>query len=233
MPKLIWPSALLVVTQLSFAYVSPELVMREGTRIEASWDGTTISVTAGKGFDRVYESNGCKLKSNMSGRGSRWYGKQGIYDPAGSSGWFSFASASCNGISRTVVEEAQIHFDDLQFAYEWIRRRQLGNGTGQTVWRNDGLLISWNTVSGRKQLNADVYQICINGNRPKNLNGATDTAIRTFASSSHPLHECTTVGKDVIDKGRKQMEEDWMRVDGWIAESKARRESAEKPAKPN
>lgn len=229
-----WLLALLVVTQLSFAQVRPELVMREGTRIEASHDGSTITVTAGKEIDRIYESGGCKLKSNMNARTSRWFGSLGIYDPAGSVGWSLFTPAACNGISRTVVGEGQIHFDDMQFVYEWIRRQQRGYGkTGNTVWTNDGLLVAWNTVPGRAQLNADVLQICINGKRPKNLEGATDSAIKIAFSSVHPLHECVLVGKDVIEQSRKQMEDDWKKVDGWISESKARRERAEKAANSN
>lgn len=224
----IWYFALICATQLSFAQVAPELVMREGMRIEASQDGSSISVTAGKGFDRLYEFNGCKLRSNMHARGGRWFGANGIYDAAGSSGWSFFTPAACNGITRTVVEEAQIHFDDTQFAYEWLRRQQRGMGQdGKTVWTNDGLLVAWNTVPGRVQLNVDVYLMCINGRRPTHLDGATDSAIKLVANLGQPIHQCALVGKDDINQGRKQMEEDWAKVDGWIAESKARREHAE------
>jgi hypothetical protein len=133
-----------------------------------------------------------------------------------------------------VVQEGQIHFNDMHFVYEWIRRQQRGYArSGKTVWTNDGLLVSWDTVPGRAQLNADVLLICINGKRPKKLEGATDSAIKVIANSGPPLHECTLVGKDVIDQSRKQMEEDWKKVDGWIAESKARRERAEKAANSN
>lgn len=235
MKNRLWSTVLLLATQLSVAQAATELVMHEGTSIEASKDGSAIKVTAGKGFDRIYESDGCRLTSNMSARRTRWFGNLGIYDPASSSGSSLFSPSGCNGITRTVVEEGQVHFDDLQFAYEWIRRRQLGIGkAGKTVWTSDGLLVSWNTVPGRVQLNVYVLLMCINGRHPNSLEGATDSAIKVAANSSgRPIHECAVVDKDVIDQTRKQMEEDWKKVDGWIAADKERRERAKKPMSGN
>jgi hypothetical protein len=231
MTNKLWSTVLLLFTQLSLAQVATELVMHEGTSIDAIKDGSAIKVTAGKGFDRTYESDGCRLKSNMHARTTRWFGSLGIYDPAGSISGSLFSPAACKGITRTVVQEGQIHFDDAQFAYEWIRRQQRGYGkTGKTVWTNDGLLVSWNTVPGREQLNVDVLLMCINGKRPKNLEGATDSAIKIAANSAiRPIHECAVVGKDVIDKTRREMEEDWKKIDKWIAEDKERRERVKKP----
>jgi hypothetical protein len=79
-------------------------------------------------------------------------------------------------------------------------------------------------------LNVDVLLMCINGKRPKSLEGATDSAIKITANSAaHPIHECAVVGKDVIDQTRKQMEDDWKKIDRWIAEDKERRERVKKP----
>lgn len=222
--------ALSFVAQLSTAKPAPELVMHEGSTIEAQKDGLVIKVISGRGYDRSYEWDGCSLKSKMDSRPQRFMGRLGIYDPASTSGFSLFSLGSCKGISRTVVEESQIHFDDLQFAYEWIRRQQLGMGaTGKTVWTNHGLLVSWNVVPGRIQLNVDVKLICLNGHRPERLEGAADAAIRVVKNSSgQAIHECAVVAKDVIDQTRTQLEKDWRMVDEWIAQDKERRERAKK-----
>ena len=206
------------------AYAVTELVMREGVTIEARKDNTSVKVTSGKGFDRTYEWDRCKLKSNMGARKQRWYGSLGIGDPAYSSG-FSFGG--CAGISRTVVQEGQIHFDDMQFALKWIERRPTSY---KTVWTNDGLLVSWNIVPGRHQLNVDVWLMCVNGKRPKQLVGAIDSAISISPNSTgESIHVCAQVDKNVIDQTRTQLEENWKKIDEWIAKDKERREHRQKP----
>jgi hypothetical protein len=204
-------TTLLIVTNISNTHAATELVMHEGVSIEASRDGSAIKVSAGSGLDREYEFNGCKLKSNMGARSGRWFGSLGIYDPA-TKFWPSFfLSKECEGVSRTVVEEGQIHFDDIQFANEWIRRQQKEAGsTGKVVWTNNGLLISWNTALDRSQLNVDVWLMCINGQHPKNLEGATDSAVKVSANlSGKVFHDCAIVGKDVVDQTRRQLQEEW------------------------
>ena len=210
--------------QSTCAYAGTELVMREGVTIEARKDNTSVKVTSGKGFDRTYEWDRCKLKSDMGARKQRWYGSMGIYDPAP---FFGFSFGGCSGIARTVVQEGQIHFDDMQFAQKWIERHPKSY---RTAWTNDGLLVSWNIVPGRTQLSVDVWMICINGKRPKQIVGATDSAIRVLPTSiGQSLHECAQVGKDVMDQTRAQLEEDWKKIDEWIAKDKERREHRREP----
>ena len=188
------------------AYAVTELVMREGVTIEARKDNTSIKITSGKGFDRTYEWDRCKLKSDMGARTQRWYGSMGIYDPGPSS---SASGGGCSGISRTVVQEGQIHFDDMQFALKWIERQR-----DKTVWTNDGLLVSWDITPGRRQLNVDVWLMCINGKRPTQLVGALDSAISVSpAATGKGIHECAQVGRDVIDQTRVQFEADWKMFD--------------------
>lgn len=199
------------------AYAGAELVMREGATIEARKENASVMVTSGKGFERTYEWERCKLKSDMVARKKRWYGSMGIYDAAPS---FGLSTGGCSGISRTVVGEGQIHFDDLQFAQKWIERHPKSY---KTVWTNDGLLVSWNIVPGRQQLSVDVWLMCINGKRPKLLAGSNDSAITVSPSSTgKSIYECAQVGQDVIDQTRSQLEEDWKKIDEWIAKNKDR-----------
>lgn len=210
-------SVVVAVLLPTSAYAGTELVMREGVTIEARTENTSIMVTSGKRFDRTYEWDRCKLKSDMVARKQRWFGSMGIYDAAPS---FGLSTGGCSGISRTVVEEGQIHFDDLQFALKWIERRPKSH---KTVWTNDGLIVSWNIVPGRRQLNVDVWLMCINGKRPKQLVGSNDSAITVSPSSTgKSIYECAQVGQEVIDQTRSQLEEDWKKIDEWIAKNKDR-----------
>jgi len=208
-------SVVVAVLLTTSTYAGTELVMREGVKIEAKKESTSIMVTSGKGFDRTYEWDRCKLKSDMGARRQRWYGSMGIYDAAPS---FGLPIGGCSGISRTVVEEGQIHFENLQFAQNWIERRPKSY---KTVWTNDGLLVSWNVVPGRRQLNVDVWLMCINGKRPKQLVGANDFAVSISPTSTDKsIHECAQVGQGVIDQTRSQLEEDWKKTDEWIAKDR-------------
>lgn len=208
-------------------YGSTELVMYEGVTIEASKGSSSVKVIAGKGLDRTYKWSDCELESDMIARKKRWYGSLGIYDPAPS--FFPFLSlGSCQGINRTVVEEGQIHFDNLQFAHKWIERQLLRNI--ETVWTNDGLFVSWHIVPGRAQLNVDLYLICINGKRPIHLDGAIDSSIIVSQNKSgQSIQECVPVGQDVIDQTRTQLEEDWKKIDEWIAQTNKYRERKQLP----
>lgn len=221
-PKKIAPKmrALVVVPLLVFFQTTSfatELVIREDVTIQAQKDGALISISSGKGFDRSYAWDGCTLKSNMGARAQRWYGSLGIFDPAPSFG-FSFSPSGCAGISRTVVEEGQIHFDNMRFVQEWIRRQP---SSYKTVWTNDGLLVSWATVPKRAQLNVNVWLVCIDGKRPTQLDGAIDSAIRvTKNSRGQSIHDCAAVGKEIVDQTRSQLEAEWKARDEWIARYK-------------
>jgi hypothetical protein len=67
--------------------------------------------------------------------------------------------------------------------------------------------------------------MCINGKRPKQLAGANDSTVTVSPTSTgNSIHECAQVGQDVIDQTRSQLEEDWKRIDEWIAKDKEYRE---------
>lgn len=200
-------TALFFFALSSSVQAAPELVMHKGSSIVASMGGDTVKIVAGDGFDRSYEFDGCTLNSKMHARSGRWFGGLGIYDPAGP----SFFRRECKGISRTVVEEAQIHFDDIRFANDWIRRQKKTVGkSGKVAWTNDGLLVAWNVSPNRAQLNVDVWRMCFTGQRPRELPGAVDGAIKVLPGPSGlALQECTPVGKNVVDQTRRELEEEW------------------------
>lgn len=153
-----------------------ELVMKVGTSIEAGRKESIIKIIAVGRLDWVYGWRACKLSSSLRERYKRWYGSLGAYDPGFS---FGFWSSGCEGISRTVVSEGQIHFDDEKLAAEWIRRRP---NFYTTAWSKNGLLVSWALSPSRSQLSVDVWLMCLNG-KPYNASLEAIGTILNVAST--------------------------------------------------
>jgi hypothetical protein len=181
---------------------SSELVLRSGAHLRAHTSSSNITVIAGNGFERRYEWDRCSLNANMSARSERWLGSLGIYDPAGRLILNPFAG--CHGISRTVVQEGQIHFADEAGANAWISKyRPIYRSV---AWTNDGLLVAWDIRPERSQLNVDVYQICIHGQRPVHLNGAMDDAVQIPISQRSA---CARVADSVVVEPQKAWSDLW------------------------
>jgi hypothetical protein len=205
------PIAIAVLYYAAAAYgqtsASPELVLSNGARLEARTSSSNIAVIAGVGIKRRYEWDHCGLDADMSARKERWLGSMGIYDPAGR--LFVNPFAGCRGISRTVVQEGQIHFADEGDANAWISHYR--RSFDSVVWTHDGLLVAWDVRPERNQLGVDVYQICIRGQRPLQLTGALDDAVRV----SHPSGPnaarlpCVQVADSVLVETKKAWSDLW------------------------
>jgi hypothetical protein len=149
---------------------SPEIVMKPGSMITARTPWGVITVRAGEGFERTYYWGDCEGSVVLWPRYERWYGSLGIYFPGPGFHW-----QECEGVARAVVEEGQQHFATEDEALEWIARQQ---DWMPHVYTRDGLVIGWRTVIPyRKQLNVDVWQIFVNGQKPIDLRGSQDDAI--------------------------------------------------------
>jgi hypothetical protein len=169
-----------------------ELVMPPGTRIDLSVGGRQISVIAQDSLKRRYEWNKCALESQPCVRSSRFFGTLGVYDPAPE---FVHWRKGCEGITRPVIQEAQVHFKTQALAEWWVRAYNPHPST--TAWTNSGLLVRFATVPERHQLNVDVMQICVNGQPPKALADARDDAIRV--TGSQKLFDCARVSDAVMN----------------------------------
>lgn len=202
---------------LAAATPAPELVLQENVTLSASTPSGRISIRAGRKLDRSYLWGRCTLSSDMQVRPSRWFGSLGMYDPASS---FLFLSTvlpwwfKCDGVSRTVVGEGQIHFQTLAAAEYWLARYA---APPHTVWTNDGLLVRWGVVKEREQINVDLWQICILGRRPSQLSGAHDQAITlTSDDSTHPpRRECALATEADIRETQQQWTGFWKEMDEW------------------
>ncbi len=159
----------------TYDYNRVETVMSEGMIIEATNSLGTIKITAGKGYKRSYFWEGGVRTVNMKPRTDRWYGKLGIYYPGDGDHW-----ENNNGITRAVLEEAELYFDSLDEAMEFLAHTSRRN---ITVYNDKGLAVSWskslkpNSDSGGV-LHVDVWQIFIKNKRPVKLPGAFNDRIR-------------------------------------------------------
>jgi hypothetical protein len=186
-----------------------ELVLQPGVRLMAATSSGTIGVIAGEGIARTYHWQDCTLESSMMARSQRWYGALGIYDPAGVGPLGSLLGRlfGCHGISRTVVQEAQVHFGRLSSANHWIA--QMTRQPFDSAWTNDGLFIQWGVSPSRQQLNVSVWQVCVAGELPTELRGAIHDSIELARiRGEDPLrHACAAVKEDALidrPKERKQ-----------------------------
>ena len=154
-----------------------EVVMSPGMRIIATTPAGTITITAGKGLKRSFSWDGATRSVEMWPREKRWYGSLGLYFPGSGHHWREH-----NGITRAVVNEGQQHFESVEEALKWINMRKGqryigGRPAMQFVYRNDGLMIGFGKTLERNQLNVDVWQIFIDGNKPTKLEGSDDDKI--------------------------------------------------------
>ena len=146
-----------------------EFALLPGQTVTATTPAGTIQVRADDWLKRSYTWEGATRSVIMWPRAERWYGSLGIYYPGPGRHW-----AEHNGITRGVVEEGQQHFDSVEAAVDWIRKRQWM----PHAYRNDGLVVGWTKIPAREQLNVDVWQIMINGKKPTSLPGASDAAVQ-------------------------------------------------------
>lgn len=148
-----------------------EVAMADGMKIRATTKTGTIEIEAGPMSKRSYTWEGATRSVIMDARGERWHGSKGLYYPGPGDHWEEH-----NGITRGVVEEGQQHFDSVDEAIKWLKERMWM----PYVVRDDGLVVGWSKVLERKQLNVEVWQILIKGNKPKKLPGSQNEAIEVL-----------------------------------------------------
>jgi len=172
-----------------------ELVMRSNIRLEVTASGQALAISAGDGMARTYEWGHCKLSADPCPRTERWFGIRGIYDPAPE---LVHLSKGCDGITRTVIQEGQIHFTNSALAEWWLQHYKEPHPTS-TVWTSDGLVVQFGLVPGRYQINVNVIQVCIGEERPKSLAGARDASVRSIPGNlDSARYDCVKVPTDVM-----------------------------------
>jgi hypothetical protein len=129
-----------------------------------------IKIRAGREFERSYTWDGETRSAKLWPRKERWYGSLGIYYPGPGEHW-----KSNKGITRAVLEEGNLWFKTTDDAANWIKRAR---STGiDYVFTDDGLLVGFGRFLARKQVNVDVWQIMVAGEKPRTLPGSRNELV--------------------------------------------------------
>jgi hypothetical protein len=153
-----------------------ELVMQPGMKITANTKTGIIVISAGNGLERTYDWEGASRTATLWPRTERWYGSLGAYYPGPGEHWREH-----NGITRGVLQEGRQHFDSNEQATDWLRKQA---GYYPTIYRNDGLVVSFGKTLVRRQINVEVWQILIHGAKPQILAGSDNSKINITTPKS-------------------------------------------------
>lgn len=171
-----------------------EAVMVEGMRITFTNSNGGMTITAGKGFERLYSWAGDTRSVEMWPRKQRWYGSLGMYNPGAYSPGELEPCREHDGIKRFVVEEGQRHFTNTSDAVAWILKR---GRPLDYVYNDSGLVVGMDkqppSLEMRKKVDfpgtllADVWQIYINGRKPQKLEGSKNAAITVYYPPTYDM----------------------------------------------
>ena len=145
-----------------------ETVMTNGMKITVTSNEGTISILAGTNFERSYTWDGATRSVVLWPRKHPWNGSLGIYYPGPGEHW-----ANNHGITRGVLQEGQQHFKNLGEFLDWLHALK----GMQYVYQDNGLVVGWKKTVARKELTVDVWQIYIDGQKPKELPGSENDKI--------------------------------------------------------
>jgi uncharacterized protein len=166
-----------------------EVVMSPGMKITATTPLGSIAITAVDELTRSYTWDGATRTVQMTPRTERWHGSLGLFSPGAGEHW-----PDHHGITRCVTQEGQQHFKTAEEALQWIRNRDWW----PFVYQEDGLMIGWNKNLSRHQLSVEVWQIFINGERPKHLPGSQTSKIAVEFVETETIPLVKAVARDDV-----------------------------------
>jgi hypothetical protein len=148
-----------------------EVVLHPGESIQAVNKFGSVRIAYVSPLKREFVWDGQSRTVKLMSRPERWLGELGLYDPADC---VVILLPLCR-TPRLAVEEAFHDFDDYQQLYAFIRQ---GSAIMDWVYTSDGLLVGFGRFPKRQQINIEVRQLTIHGQKPANLRGARNKNIR-------------------------------------------------------
>ena len=162
-----------------------ENVMTSGDRIVAVNDFGELTITAGNGNKRYLTLSGIGLGGRewvsdtvliqLNERKKRYNGSLGLYRDTYVK---KIRQKGTYGLSKVIIEEAQLHFDTIEDVLKWLEPfksfegRQYNFKHNYNTWSSDGLYIQWHTytpeswfIPQRTVLYVLVFQIYIGGDK--------------------------------------------------------------------
>ena len=145
-----------------------EVVMVPGMTIEASNKNGVVSIRYVNPRKREYRWNGKRQVVRMIAREERFLGKLGIYNPA--STWCLFTIRP-----RLVVQESIRDFASMDEISRFLIE---GSAHMDWVYTPDGLTVGFGESPPRHEVGVSVWQILLNGEKPKDIPGARPDQIK-------------------------------------------------------
>ncbi|HEY2179561.1 MAG TPA: hypothetical protein VGH15_13350 [Caulobacteraceae bacterium] len=146
-------------------------VLGPGQAVEATNKFGSVRVTYVSPLERRFEWDGRSRTIKLIARHEPFLGDTGLYDPAKC--WVVVLTL-CQ-TPRLVVQEATHDFDSYDQIYAFLYQ---GSAVMDWVYTSDGFVVGFGRSPARDQLNIDVRQLTIHGNKPVGLRGARNGSIR-------------------------------------------------------
>ena len=143
-------------------YEFTELAMLPGMKIEAENKNGSVSIESLDSLKRLYKWDGRSEVRVLIPRTYRWYGMMGAYDPADAYIWEIFNP-------RIVAEDSQLYFQTMEEVEKWLYQ---SSAILDWVYNDEGLVVGFAKSPNRNQVNIEVYQIYLNGEKPNKLEGS-------------------------------------------------------------
>ena len=137
-------------------------VLFPGQSIEASNRNGKVRISYVTSVKRKYEWDGRVKIVKLIPRKEPFGGRLGLYQPASSWGLNPFEI-------RLVAQEAAINFASEDQIYAFLRQ---SSDYMDWVYTNNGLVVGFGRTPSRKQINIDLWQILLRGQKPNGLIGA-------------------------------------------------------------
>lgn len=154
------------------------IVMTPGMEILAKTPTDQITIKAGPKLSRTYIFDNCKQIVTLDPRVKPWNGSQGAYSAGAYFPGLGSQALVCRGdnytITRVLAEESERDFGSETEAVNWLKNNYKDN----LVYNNSGLVVAWSKTRSSDALSIDIWQILINGQKLKALEGADDSNIQ-------------------------------------------------------
>ena len=144
-----------------------DTVLRPGQSVSASNRAGRVRIVYLGPATRRFEIDGRSKTIRMTQRPEMFDRRSGIYDPAD---WFWPWRPSL----RIVCDESVINFETIDELYAFLGEQR----SMDWVYTPDGLVIGFDRTPSRYQVNVDVYQLLVRGEKPNGLRGARPYAIQ-------------------------------------------------------
>ena len=170
-------------------------VLPDGSQLVVRLPDFELTILSGGGCLRHYTWDGATRSVYLERRRKPWGRKTGLYWPGPGYHWRPHGK-----VSRGVLNESFVEFESVETALNWLRAGGSDDpsygpflpnvpvrpqGTSY-VYRDDGLAVGIALRPSRRQLNVNVWQILIDGEKPSSLPGSTNDAI-TLAAPGEPI----------------------------------------------